>query len=119
VLLLFGLSQALGWFWGQKAAPKVEQRGLADESVEFNRLLQSDETFRANPARGADAWAEFLTRFPQALLPRQEYARSKLELYLKLSNEALLPKRPAPPPAPVERPPANPPPTQPDGGLDF
>ena len=141
--LLFGAMYAVVWFRNARpaggnapppvAAPAAQTEreagahpaeGEMPETAEFRKLLNMDKAFRNDPAAGADAWAEYMVKFPHADGAKLKLARTRLDLYLMLMNE-LDPERPRKaPPAPqrVQQPAPN---RAPAGGavgereLDF
>jgi serine/threonine protein kinase len=56
------------------------------EKAEFGKLVEMDDEFRVSPANGADAWAAYLARFPNAPAAKRAIARQRLDLYLNLDD---------------------------------
>lgn len=70
------------------AEPTPAAPGPAEgaEKAEFERLLDLDDTFRAKPAAGADAWSSYLQNFPATPASRRQVARRMLDSYLNLDE---------------------------------
>lgn len=112
VMLLAGLWMLIKWALRPAVSPppapaiaeQEQQPGVAPgaqvpvaqvdgaEKAEFARLVEMDDTFRANPVAGADAWASYLTRFPDAPAHKRAIARVRLDLYLGLDETRRKPK---------------------------
>ncbi|MCY3023420.1 MAG: serine/threonine-protein kinase [Planctomycetota bacterium] len=99
-LLVFVLLHVVTWFAGFKpaAAPAPGKAPAAAtpsgpvtvdgaEAAEFTRLLEMEDAFRAAPAAGADAWAAYLSKFPDAPSGKRKIARKMLDLYLNKEEQ--------------------------------
>ncbi|HYG78593.1 MAG TPA: serine/threonine-protein kinase [Planctomycetota bacterium] len=74
--------------------PAVATQMQLVETEDFAKLLDQENDFTASPEAGAAAWANYLSRYPQAPAIRRSVARQRLEFYINEQNK----RRPAPAP---------------------
>jgi hypothetical protein len=55
------------------------------EARDFARLVELDDHFSRTPAKGVDAWSDYLRAYPNAPAAKQAIARARLDRYLGLA----------------------------------